>query len=417
MQFSEYTIVARPEHSIDPLGLTQPFSALRNRLYAQFTVLSNAPAYHGVLTLIYQLLAERKITPGQEGFSRRFREAECLWGLACVVAGSSVLNVTKYEAILEGRDSLRLADVGRGNAVFRSLAYGSLGHYSNPSMAWGLLERGGVRLTPLGGRLAERFAARGKQSLREAMVAWLDGETLTRQALEALGQAYGLDSPAPSSERHVWEEAVAGWVLRVPQCRTLWDSPPDQAELDDLRARPAHYREFFPTLAARYPLLADVFGRARRFETMSALCLFIFTREYLLCHDAGPDLPTAGSLEQGLAAALATLAQEALALPGPHPSQDWMTALAVASSYDAAAAVIVQHHIRHQQAKGAQPYMEGGRLRVRERFDRQSFTSMYEELCNQPDTAAQVDLLTHSHRRDWHFDRALRYLRYFRGNT
>lgn len=417
MKFSEYTITAKPEQSIDPLGFTQPFSALRNRLYGQFTVLSNAPVYHGMLALTYQVLAERKITPEKKDFARRFREAECLWGLACISAGKTLLNVTKYQAILQGRESFRQASIGPGNAIFRSLAYGTLGHYSSPSVGWGFLERGGVRLTPLGNRLADAFAIRGKQSLRNAVEGWLNGNEFALPELEALGDAYGLDSPAPPAERKVWEEAVDGLALRTPHSKKLWAEPPGEAELDDLRSNATHYSSFFPTLATRYLSLAETLDQARRFETLSAICLFIFAREYLLCHDAGPALPAAGALENNLVARLHDLTKEFLATQGPHAAKDWVSSLAAANDYRSAAAIIVQHHERHQKSKGAQPYMENGRLRVRERFDRNTFTSMHEELCAIPDGDRQIDQLTYHYRRDWHFDRALRYLRYFRGNT
>lgn len=417
MKFSEYTVVALPESSLDPLGFTQPFSALRARLYPQFTVLSNAPAYHGVLTLVYELLSSRQVKPGSEGFSRSFREAESLWGLSCVAAGHSVLNVTKYEAILAGRDELCLGDVGRSNALYRSLAYGTLGHYSSPSVAWGFLERGGQRLTPMGESLAKAFSVRGTQSLYEAMSSWLDGETFSRDKLIALGETYSLASPPADAERKVWVEAAAGWSLRAGPCAALWKSPPAQQELDAWRSDATHYHGFFDALAEHYPDLIDVLRQARRFEVMSAICQFIFTREYLLCHDAG-DVPPPGSLEQTLVAEVSALAHAAQAEVDRHAPRDWMTALAAMDGYMSAAELIVQHHIRHQQSKGAQPYLDKDRrLLVRERFDRKAFTALHEDLVSLDDPTAQLDHLVFAYRRDWHFDRAIRYASYFMGAT
>lgn len=414
MKFSEYTVVARPEQSLDPLGFTQFFSTLRGRLYPQFTVLSNSPTYHGVLTLVYELLATRQLTPGSEDFSRRFREAECLWGLSCVAAGNSVLNITKYEAILTGRDAIRLEDVGRGNALYRSLAYGTLGHYSGPSAAWGLLDQGGKHLTPVGTALAKAFARRGKQSLREAMTRWLDGIAITPDELISLGKAYGLDSPPTDAEREAWEKAVSAWSLRSGPCAVLWKRPLDQEELDSLRKDAMHYHNFFPTLSERYRDLADVLQQARCFETMSALCQFIFTREYLLCHDEGNILPP-GDLEMNVAQQLSKLAQESRATANRQMTRNWMTALADTTDYSSSAELIVQHHIHHQESKGAQPYFDKDRrLYVRERFDRKGFTTLHEELSMLTTPTAQIDYLTFAYRRDWHFDRALRYARYFR---
>lgn len=414
MKFSEYTITAKSEQSIDPLGFTQPFGALRNRLYAQFTVLSNAPVYHGVLTLIYQILAERKITPDKDRFAQCFREAECLWGLANVTVGQSILNVTKYQAILEGRDSLALKDIGRGNAIFRSLAYGTLGHYSNPSVAWGFLKRRATGLTPLGSQLADAFATRGRQSLRATLEQWLDGKVITRTDLEALGNAYGIDSPPPRAEKDAWQAAVETWRKNAPDTSMLWIDPPDKDQLQALRTNTAAYRDFFPAMAKRYPRLAEAFAQAGRFEAMSAICLFLFEREYLLCHDAGPVLPTAGALEDQLASALAHLAHEYMARDFNHDTRGLFATLSIASGHSATSAIVLRHHLLHQKAKNTQPYMENGELRVRDRFDRHEFTALHEELSSQASADQQLALLTYRYRRDWHVDRALRYTHYFR---
>ena len=42
---------------MDPLGFLSPYTALQDKLFKQFTVLSNLPAYHGVLALVYKWLA------------------------------------------------------------------------------------------------------------------------------------------------------------------------------------------------------------------------------------------------------------------------------------------------------------------------------------------------------------------------
>ena len=416
MKFSEYTITATPEQSVDPLGFSQPFGALRSRLFAQFTVLSNFPAHHGFLALVYQLLAKRKFTPGMDRFTHRFREVECLWGLANVAAGQSILNVTKYQSILVGRDSLALKDIGYSNAIFRSLAYGTLGHYSNPSVAWGFLERGAARLTPLGTQLADAYAARERQSLLVALERWLDGKTITTAELQTLGNAYAIDKPPRHAEEKVWRAAVDAWCKRAPDTSALWTDPPTAEELQVLRADPAAYQNFFLVMAKRFPHLAQSFEQAGRFETMSAVCLFLFEREYLLCHDAGPALPAPGAVESQLAAALARLAKEYMAQNFNHDTKGLFAALAVASGHSAITAVIMRHHVDHQRAKDTQPYMENGELRVRDRFDRQAFTTLHEELTGQASANEQVNLLTYRYRRDWHMDRAARYARYFGEN-
>jgi len=401
---------------MDPLGFTQPFGALRSRLYSQFTVLSNFPAYHGILALIYQLLAQRKITPSNNDFAQRFRQAESLWGMANVATEQSILNVTKYRAILEGRHSFTLKDIGRGNAIFSSLAYGTLGHYSNPSVAWGFLERGAERLTPLGTRLADAFATRSGRSMRAALEQWLDGKSITRSSLEKLGGVYGIDKLPSPAEKKAWLDALDEWYLRAPVTKELWTTPPDENDFKALQADAAAYQNFFPTMAARYPSLAKVFMQAGRFETMSALCLFLFEREYLLCHDAGPALPAAGTLENKLATSLIKLAQQYRMPDFNDDTRGLFALLAEASNHAAVANIILNHHVGHQNAKNTQPYMENGELRLRDRFNRDEFTSLHEELSCKATTGEQLALLSYRYRRDWHIHRALRYSQYFRGN-
>ena len=418
MKFSEYTIIAKPEQSVDPLGFTQPFGNLRSRLFPQFTVLSNSPVYHGILTLIYQVLAKKKVTPSQTGFARFFREAECLWGLANVAAGQSVLNVTKYQAILEGRTSLTLAEIGRNNAIFRSLAYGTLGHYSSPSVTWSFLERGAQRLTPLGDRLGDAFSTRNKQSLSSALEEWLNGQSIRISKLEALGKTFGIENPPSRTEQRVWQDAVQIWRDRTPETRGLWTDPLDEAELQALRKDAATYKDFFDHLSDRYPRLKKLFEQLSRFETMSAICQFLFQREYLLCHDASKKLPKSGPLEKNLSTMLIKIAQYYTINNIFFDTKSLFYSLSKALDYKIIPYIIIRHHIEHQKSKNTLPYMEeNGEMIVRERFDRQQFTTLHEELSHLKTTEAQLALLTYEYRRDWHFDRALRYNRYLRGKV
>ena len=414
MKFSEYTITTKPEQSVDPLGFTQTFGVLRNRFYPQFTVLSNWPVYHGIIALIYQLLAERKSAIGKSGFAKLFRDAECLWGLANVAAGKSVLNVTKYQVILKDRSRVALTNIRSGDAIFRSLNYGTLGHYSNPSVAWGLLERGATQLTPMGNRLANAFAKRGGHSLKSALERWLGRNEIERAELVTLGNAYGTDSPPSHSERDVWKAAVDAWRKHAPDTAALWTNPPDRAEVKMLCANDSAYRNFFPTLAARYPRLAEDFTQSGRFEAIYAVCVFLFEREYLLCHDAGVTLPNAGVLEEQLAVALAHLARKYIDRDSRKDKNVLFAALANTSDHATTVNVLLGHHLSHQKAKNALPYLENGKLLIRDRFDRQRFTSLHEELTGLTSPEDCLALLAYRYRRDWHIDRAMRYSHYIR---
>lgn len=411
MKFSEYTITEQPESSVDPLGFTQTFSALRSRLFPQFTVLSNAPTYHGVLALIYQIQQERKSK--KESFSIAFRKAECLWGLATASAGKSILNVTKYQAILEGRDSISLKNIGPTNAVFRSLGYGTLGHYSNPSIAWGFLKRGGISLTPLGEELAGSVAKRGNQMLLEQIKNWLDGDTILLTDLTDLGKAYELDAAPNKDEKKIWQAALTDIVIRKPEISDLWADIPNEIELDELRKDEVSYKDFFPQMAKRFPKLKTTFRLIHYFEIISAICAFIFEREYLLCSDDEQQRPSeAGELEEQLANALTKCSSDYLASDG-QDTRGLFAELKRASNYQSTADILLTHHVKHQKAKGTLPYMENGKLRVRDRFDRQKFTSLHEEL-NETSDEKRLALLQYRYQRNWHFDRAARYNRYIK---
>jgi hypothetical protein len=197
----------------------------------------------------------------------------------------------------------------------------------------------------------------------------------------------------------------------------LWTDPPGSSELRARYVDADQYRSLFPYLADRYPRLGETFLQAGRFETMSAVCLFLFEREYLLCHDAGTAIPAAGPLETELTAQLTQIAVDYLAQDGRQDTKKLFAELAGARDHTAATAIIVRHHVAHQKGKGALPYFEHGELRVRDRFDRQRFTELHMELNGLASAKDQLALLTYRFRRDWHFDRAQRYVRYFGGKA
>lgn len=421
MKFSEYTLIERAEQSVDPLGFMQPFGSLRGQLYGQFTVLTNSPVYHGVLAVIYQVLAKRNITPAQKDFSKKFRQAECLWGLANVAADirgqRGLLNVSKYQSLLKDRDAISLPDIKERDAIFARLGYGTLGHYSSSSVQWGILDRGGRQLTALGHKLADAFDSRGERSLRDALGRWLNKETFTVDQLALLGKFFNLSEPASHDEAEVWQQALKGWCVRHEEIRALWTKPPSD-ELRQYRTYERAYTTFFPQLIESYKgfdSLQQTLNLAARFEELSALCLFLFEREYLACVDA--NMPQPGQLEDELARRLLELADEYIKLPRAPDVRNLFARLA-AAGHQGVAQVLVDHHVAHQKAKRTMPYIEGGELRIRDRVDQAAYTALREELCKELDQSRNpVELLTYRYKRDWHFDRAQTYARYMKGAT
>lgn len=417
MKFSEYTVTAKPSLMMDPLGFTQPQGALRNRLFRQFTVLSNYPAYHGLLALAYQVLAERKVTPAQPGFSRAFRELEALWGMANVAAGGSVLNVTKYRAILEGREEISLPAIPKRCAVFSSLAYGALGHYASPSIAWGLLDKSGKYLTELGTALANAYAEHDGHSLRSSLHTWIENKNIPLAALAALGDAYAVLGPAPKAEQDSWIHIINAYCDRVPTVRDLWTSPMSKDELGAFYRDAQHYQAFFPELRMRYARLGQELTLIETFERMAAIIQFVFELEYLICQDGTENSFEAGDIEAQLAQTLGQLASGYMSIAGHQDTKGLFAKLAGVSAYANVSDIVKVHHVTHQKAKGVSPFMYEGKLLVRDKFNKQGFTVLREAMADLREPEERLACLTFQHRREWHFDRAIRYSRYARGEA
>jgi hypothetical protein len=61
--------------------------------------------------------------------------------------------------------------------------------------------------------------------------------------------------------------------------------------------------------------------------------------------------------------------------------------------------------------------MQDGKLLVRDKFNKQDFTALREALADLPEREERLAYVTFRHRRDWHFERAIRYSRYARGDA
>lgn len=414
MKFSEYVVISRPVSIMDPLGFLGPFTALQDRLFRQFTVLSNHPAYHGVLALIYQLLASKGLTPKDKQFAHAFRQREVFWGLANVVFGSPVLNVTKYRTIADQADSFSVQKIRKGHAVYARLAYGTLGHYTSPSVFWNLLTKSGQQLTGLGEELAQAFASRGGLSLKTVLQRWADGQAISRDETESYGQRFGLAGQPDDAERAVWRKIIAQYCEHRPHVAPLWNNPLSQEEIAAFNRDHVHYRAFFPSLRQRYPTLEHELNLMEEFERMSGLIQFIFEREYLFCQTR-TDFPTCpGALEEQLSGELGRIAARFVSSAPEVDTKGLFASLAGLSAYDEVAAAIVGYHVRHQKSKGASPFLEEGRLLIRDRVRPADFFSSRAELDAATDKESRCMMVQYRARRDWHFGRASHFASYAR---
>jgi hypothetical protein len=416
MKFSEYVILGRQGMMMDPLGLLSPYTALQDKLFKQFTVLSNFPAYHGVLALIYEALADSGITPKHKDFSLQFRRAEILWGVLHTsdAASSSVLNITKYNALMRDQGTLSLNDIKKTDRIYSSLAYGTLGHYSSPSITWGILNKSGQHLTERGDELAAAFGKRKGKSLRNALDSWRNGDAWDLSRFGEFAVFFETEASPDPAEKDVWRRLIDEYCERTPLVRSLWDKPLTVVENEKWQSDAVCYAAGFEEWRARYAPLKAELTQIELFQRLVGLVQHIFEREYLSCAEKGNRPLPFTELEDDLAAALRATACAYVETPGFNDSKGLFQDLTDVRDYQDAAQRIHAHHLAHQKSKGSLPFMEDGEIRVRDKFDIRSYGERRSALESAGSRNARVALIAFQHRRDWHFQRAGRYYRYAR---
>lgn len=399
---------------MDPLGFLSPYTALQDMLFKQFTVLSNLPAYHGVLALVYKLLAERGVTPEHKEFSLQFRGAEILWGLFHTAdsASSSVLNITKYSALMRDRDSITLREIKKTDRIYSSLGYGTLGHYSSPSSTWGILNKAGKQLTERGVELAAAFSKRDGKCLHAALCAWWDGQSWDAVRINDYAPLFETGAPPNRAEAEVWRKLIREYCERTPQVRSLWERPVTEEEDARWQRDAASYAAGFDEWRVRYAPLKTELTQIELFQQLVGLVQHIFEREYLSCAEKGNGPLPFGELEEDLAAALRATARAYGETPDASDSKGLFANLAEVGDYRDAAQRILAHHLVHQKAKGSLPFIEDGEIRVRDKFNVHSYGERRSALASASGRGARLALIAFQHRRDWHFQRASRYHRY-----
>lgn len=402
IHLSEYTIVEKAAQALDPLGLMQPATALRDALFPQFTVLTRHPAHLGLLCAVWQALDSESTTKGTS-MARRFRDAEVLWGVACAANGERPVNITKFQQLVDGDRPLSLPGIPRHDAIFKRLSYGTLGHYSRPAMTWGLLRRGNEGLTPLGKRLGDGFSARaGDGGLRSLLNLWQRGQAFDREALRRMATKFGLGAAASKLEREAWREAIEQHVDAAPSRRVLWEDLLDASVLDAANNTPASWRAVWQHAIERYPSLQPILKRIDLFERLTAGLQFLFDWRLTQAEFSGEAAKF--KVREDLADALSLLAREYIALPGDHASVPLIARAAEASpKIDALAHGVLEHHMAHHRKKQVRPFLTHDGIQVRGRTDRQQLGKILSEIANAPDVGSALDALQLHYRRDWHF--------------
>ena len=84
--------------------------------------------------------------------------------------------------------------------------------------------------------------------------------------------------------------------------------------------------------------------------------------------------------------------------------------IAQARNYEEIASTVLNHHVAHQKAKGASPFVQGKEIIVPSKVDPKVFSTFLEILKGEP--LATVRRITWRYRRNWHFQRAATWLNY-----
>lgn len=392
---TEYTIIDKVTQAVDPLGLMRPAGTLRDALFPQFTVLTQHPAYFGLLCALWMRLEDNGTA---KELPREFRRLEILWGTA-VSLDERPLNVTKFGRLLERLPSgIRLGNVSRSDALFNRLAYGTLGHYSRPAVTWGLLNTKKNMLSELGRELAKGFTERasGWNSLLDS---WTNNEPFDEPALRKIGKAFGLQSRASSKEAQVWRRVIAEHCAVHPPRAPLWERPLTPAALDfyDGPSHQAHWKQ----VRLQYPSLRSTLDATYGFERVTGALQMIFFHRLARAEREGLAAQAPSELKR-LAEEAVLLAQACVRQAGFEDARGLLTSVAQAdSSLSSVEGCLIDHHMSHHAAKNAPPFIDHNGIKVRGRVDWEYISGAVGGLVGTVENA--MDHAQYFYSRDWHF--------------
>lgn len=409
MYFTPYVPILGTSSSVDPLGFLQPSAALADLLFKQFTVLSHHPAYHGFLCFVLNYLDETGYGSGVD-LATNIRDMEIFWGMLSLrTNGESILNVTKYRRL--PADGLTLAKARKNRSLYERLSYGTLGHYTGPSVRWALLEEGGRRLTQDGRDLGEAWGSRGKTPFATLLKKWLADKNVLDSPLEDLSP-YCVSGEPSEKEQAVWQRIIKT-CQEVPISGALWEEPL-KSETLDLAEKEETYHRFFPAVRehySRHEQLQQRLSLCQHFEEICALvqCVFdwAYRRKSLVDNVGAQASPPEESVLLALKESIkkfhsvSSLDKPPWKLPGRLES---------CSSYSALEDSIILHHCEHQRRKGAAPFMDTEKILMSGRVDEGRIATLVEKFNGSPERI--TPLAAWVYRRGWYFWNAYRWLQY-----
>lgn len=406
-----YTIEDNKEGSVNYLGVGEYVQYWTDKLFPQFTVLTNNPREHGILCAILKFMKDHKV----ENKRTNFRDFEAFWGLVLTSQPdlASPINVTKYQKVLEGRDSLSVKDVRKSRNIYNRLGYGLYGFYINPSVKWHLVMPDKFNLTPSGEKLANYFLK--DLGLEKYFSDWNKGKSFKFDELDKLADSLQVNLPAEElgKEKKIWEQAIEYFFQHFPEVKDPWLVNLSELGLDELRSDSGSYGSFLPSIHEKYIAvsqenLAHAIQCLIHLERSLAISEFIFDFEYLArCQYKPSDFKfeISDNLKSELMDNLSTESSKYIDMA--IGSKVFPPLKENVSSYDEYLSLLIKRHIKVQTYKNKAIYMNEREILSIGEVN----PNKLKAILNEPEEK-QLQEIFFQYRKDWHFNRFLKYYRY-----
>jgi hypothetical protein len=414
-----FTLEDEKESSVNYLGVGEYVQFWTDRLFPQFTVLTNNPREHGILCAILKFIHDQKL----KNDPNIFRDFEAFWGLLLSSQDelSSPLNVTKYKKALENTSKLSLIDIKNKHGIYKRLGYGLFGFYINPSIKWGLVNKDRKTLSLAGNQLANYYLK--KLKLESNLLMWKEGKQVDFSKLTNLAADLRIDLPAASlqaEEASAWKLVLASYlneakdVLKMPIDGALWKTDIRELHLESCVADADVYHLFFSKLSTHYrekqqKELILVAQGLQSLEQALTICEFIFDFEYLSRSQyKNPDIKfeLENEFKETLVKELRSAVDNYKRL-SPTSVRLFPPLTKNIDTYDQIVIALIDQHCAVQSRKNKVIYMDQSSIRSVGEINQDKLKNIL--IIDHKKRLAQI---TYEYRKDFHFLRFLKYYEY-----
>lgn len=414
-----YTPEDDKENSVNYLGVGESVQFWTDRLFPQFTVLTNNPREHGILCAILKFIQEQKIENNPEVF----RDFEAFWGLLLSAHDelSSPLNVTKYKKTLETTSILSLKDIKKKNGIYKRLGYGLFGFYINPSIKWGLVQKDRKTLSSAGDKLANHYLK--SLELESYLIKWREGQQVDFSKLSTLAENLQLDLAADErrpEEGEAWKLVLTSYLNQLKiavnssTAEAIWNTDIRELDLGSYVADADVYQSFYTKLSEYYKEmdkkeLSETIQGLGALEQALSICEFIFDFEYLSRSQyRNPEIKFELEVEfkntliKSLQAAVADYTRLV-----KIPTKLFSPLTKNVDSYDQMVKVLIDQHCDVQSRKNKVIYMDQSSICSVGEINQDKLKNI---LTIAPEK--RLSQITYEYRKDFHFLRFLKYYEY-----